>query len=131
VKTAGRPAFALKLDFTPATGRLTRNRRSLAACASTEAGTILELLLFLSRDEDFGRCGSYSIAHLQWSGPINHLFHERFPPKIPRSVPPPIGVVGQNGKAAFPTKNPKREQVVKNGTIAKRVEGAFTDVDFA
>ena len=65
MKKAGSPAFALKLDFTPATGRLTRNRRSSSACASTEAGTILELLLFLSLDEDFGRCCAYSIAHLQ------------------------------------------------------------------
>jgi len=57
-------------------------------------------------------------------GAINHLFHERFPPKIPRSVPPPIGVVGQNGKAAIPNKKPKREQVVKNGNVAKLVEEA-------
>lgn len=119
----------MKLDFTPAAGRLTRNRRSLLVCASTHTATILALLLFVD-GQDFGRCGSYSIAHLQWSGPINHLFHERFPPKISPSVPPPIGVVGQNGKAAFP-QNPKREQVVKNGSIAKRVEGAFTDVDYA
>lgn len=51
--------------------------------------------------------------------------------KFPRFVPPPIGVVGQNGKAAFPTKTQNGNRWDKTGKQKSGFGKPFTGVHHA